>query len=121
MPEDDQKNQSSGMFGRLMSMSNDSIAKTVFMTVLVCLVCAVVVATAAVALKEKQETNKLVDKQQNILQVAGLDDESMSVEDRFSKSTRVLLIWSRAIMSMTSMCLNMTSVRPQKILNRISN
>jgi len=84
MPEEDQKSQNGGFIDRLMSMSNDSIVKTVFMTVLVCLVCAVVVATAAVALKEKQELNKVVDVQQNILQVAGLDDDSMSIEERFA-------------------------------------
>ncbi len=95
MPEEDQKpdnqTQASGLLGRLMSMPNDSMVKTVFMTVLVCLVCAVIVATAAVGLREKQETNKLVDKQQNILQVAGLDDESKSVQERFeSIDTRVV-------------------------------
>ena len=84
MPEDNQQKQpAGGIFSRIMSLSNDSIPKTVLMTVAVCLVCAVFVATAAVALKDRQETNKLVDKQQNILQVAGLDDDSMSVEERF--------------------------------------
>ena len=86
MPEEDkQKQQASGMFGRIMSLSNDSIPKTVLMTVVVCLVCAVVVATAAVALKDRQETNKLLDKQQNILQVAGLDDDSKTIEQRFEQ------------------------------------
>ncbi len=88
MPEEDQKSDNQtkqgGFLGRLLSMPNDSIVKTVFMTVMVCLVCAIVVATAAVALKEKQEINKLVDVRKNILQVAGLDDDSMSMEDRFA-------------------------------------
>ena len=84
MPEEDQNKQASGFLGRLMSMSNDSIVKTVFMTVLVCFVCAIVVATAAIALKEKQDLNKVVDVQQNILQVAGLDDDSMTIEERFT-------------------------------------
>ena len=84
MPEDNQQDNSKGGFiGRIMSLSNDSIPKTVLMTVAVCVVCAIFVATAAVALKERQENNKLVDKQQNILQVAGLDDDSMTVEERF--------------------------------------
>lgn len=84
MPEEDQqKQQSSGFIGRIMSLSNDSIPKTVLMTVAVCLVCAVFVATSAVVLKDRQETNKLVDKQQNILQVSGLDDDSMTIEQRF--------------------------------------
>lgn len=84
MPEENQQDKKAGGFiGRILSMPNDSIPKTVLMTVAVCLVCAVFVATAAVGLKERQEVNKLVDKQQNILQVAGLDDDSMSVEERF--------------------------------------
>ena len=86
MPEEDkQESQASGMIGRIMSLSNDSMPKTVLMTVAVCLVCAIVVATAAVALKDRQETNKLLDKQQNILQVAGLDDESKTIEQRFEQ------------------------------------
>lgn len=84
MPEENQQEQQTGGFlSRIMSLSNDSIPKTVLMTVAVCVVCAVFVATSAVVLKQRQETNKLVDKQQNILQVAGLDDDSMTVEQRF--------------------------------------
>jgi Na+-transporting NADH:ubiquinone oxidoreductase subunit C len=41
----------------------------------VCLVCSVFVAGAAVSLKDKQEANKLLDKQKKVLVVAGLMDE----------------------------------------------
>jgi len=41
----------------------------------VCLVCSVFVAGAAVSLKERQDTNKLLDKQKKVLIVAGLMDE----------------------------------------------
>lgn len=84
MPEDNQQQENNGGFlKRIMTLPNDSMPKTVAITVAVCLVCAIFVAASAVVLKERQERNKLVDKQQNILQVAGLDDESMSVEERF--------------------------------------
>ncbi|MEZ4333290.1 MAG: Na(+)-translocating NADH-quinone reductase subunit C [Myxococcota bacterium] len=42
----------------------------------VCLVCAVLVSGAAVGLKDRQETNRLLDRQEKVLKVAGLIDES---------------------------------------------
>jgi len=41
----------------------------------VCLVCAVFVSGSAVALKDKQEANKVLDRQKKVLTVAGLLDE----------------------------------------------
>ena len=41
----------------------------------VCLICSVVVATSAVALRERQDRNKVLDRQINVLMVAGLLDE----------------------------------------------
>lgn len=41
----------------------------------VCLVCAVFVSGAAVGLKEKQDANKLLDRQQKVLTVAGLIED----------------------------------------------
>ena len=46
-----------------------------------------VVSAAAVALKPVQTTNRLQDKQRNILQIAGLYDESRSIEEQFSQIT----------------------------------
>jgi Na+-transporting NADH:ubiquinone oxidoreductase subunit C len=43
--------------------------------VAVCLVCSVVVATSAVGLKERQEVNKVLDRQSKVLAVAGLMQE----------------------------------------------
>lgn len=49
----------------------------------VCLVCSVVVSGAAVALKDRQEENKLLDKQSKVLTVAGLmrEGESLSKDE----------------------------------------
>jgi Na+-transporting NADH:ubiquinone oxidoreductase subunit C len=49
----------------------------------VCFVCALVVATSAVGLKERQEANLLVDRQKKVLGVAGLlrEGESISNEE----------------------------------------
>ncbi|MBV1882664.1 MAG: Na(+)-translocating NADH-quinone reductase subunit C [Pseudomonadales bacterium] len=53
-------------------MSNDSTSKTLGVALLLCVVCSVVVSTAAVVLKPIQVQNKLLDKKQNILSAAGL-------------------------------------------------
>lgn len=71
--------------GFLGSMSNDSIAKTLIVTVSLCFVCAIVVSFAAVTLKDKQIVNALNDKRANILEVAGIDDTSVSIDERFQQ------------------------------------
>ena len=54
-------------------MSNkESFGKTIAVVVAVCLVCSVVVSGAAVGLRTEQQANKLLDKQTNILEAAGL-------------------------------------------------
>lgn len=45
----------------------------------VCLVCAVFVAGAAVGLKDRQDANKLLDRQQKVLTVAGLIEEGADI------------------------------------------
>lgn len=53
-------------------MSNDSILKTFIVAFLLCLVCAIVVSTAAVKLRPAQQANKALDMKQNILKAAGM-------------------------------------------------
>ncbi|PJK08495.1 Na(+)-translocating NADH-quinone reductase subunit C [Lysobacteraceae bacterium NML120232] len=57
-----------------MSNSQESIGRTLTVALLVCLVCSVVVAGAAVGLKPTQVVNRQLDKQRNILMIAGLAD-----------------------------------------------
>src|SRR5690606_40583739 len=59
----------------------ESTARTLLVALLVCLVCSVLVAGAAVALKPIQVVNSQLDKQRNILAIAGLGDPSMSAAD----------------------------------------
>ncbi|MCG4455613.1 MULTISPECIES: Na(+)-translocating NADH-quinone reductase subunit C [unclassified Pseudomonas] len=61
-----------------MSSQKESTARTLTVALLVCLVCSVFVAGAAVALKPIQVDNRLLDKQRSILAIAGLGDASMS-------------------------------------------
>ena len=70
-----------------MSASNDSIQKTLVVAILLCLVCSIIVAGAAVSLKPMQEANKLLDKKKNILAAAGLMEEGKSVDELFEQIT----------------------------------
>lgn len=71
--------------------SKDGIGKVIGVALALCVVCSVVVSTAAVQLKPAQEINKTHDLKRNILQAAGLYDASQSVESQFdSISTRVV-------------------------------
>ncbi len=65
-------------------MSNETVGKTLVVAFSVCLVCAIVVSTAAVALKPLQNANIEGDKQTNILAAAGLLDESVPVAEQFA-------------------------------------
>jgi len=59
----------------------DSIGRTFLVVFILCLVCSVVVSGAAVGLKSKQQAQILLDKQRNILDVAGLLKPKMSAEE----------------------------------------
>ncbi|XZE52151.1 Na(+)-translocating NADH-quinone reductase subunit C [Planctomycetaceae bacterium SH139] len=50
----------------------DSIGYTIGVAVVLCVVCSLVVSAAAVALKPRQELNKKLDRQRNILDATGL-------------------------------------------------
>lgn len=61
-----------------MSSQKESTTRTLLVALLVCLVCSVFVAGAAVALRPIQVENKQLDKQRSILAIAGLGNPSMS-------------------------------------------
>lgn len=61
-----------------MSSKKESTVRTLVVALLVCLVCSVFVAGAAVALRPIQTENKVLDKQRSILAIAGLGDASLS-------------------------------------------
>ncbi|MDB4263149.1 Na(+)-translocating NADH-quinone reductase subunit C [Porticoccaceae bacterium] len=68
-------------------MGNDSISKTFGVALALCIVCAVVVSSAAVILRPTQEINKLIDLKTNILASAGLLQEGVSIETQFEQIT----------------------------------
>ncbi|MEM8556079.1 MAG: NADH:ubiquinone reductase (Na(+)-transporting) subunit C, partial [Pseudomonadota bacterium] len=61
----------------------DSTGKTLFVAVGLCLFCSMIVSVAAVSLRPIQDANKLLDKQKNILQVAGLYEDGIDIADAF--------------------------------------
>lgn len=74
-----------------LKLPNDSMAKTLAVAICLCLVCSVIVSTAATLLKPAQVANKLIDKKRNIVAVAGLADPSRSVDESFAQiETRVV-------------------------------
>ena len=56
---------------------------TILFATAVCIVCAIVVSTAAVSLKERQEINAALEKQRNVLEAAGLREpkEKLDAEE----------------------------------------
>jgi len=84
MSDDTQQDAPKGVIGRFLALPTDSIPKTVFVAVSVCLVASMVVSAAAVALRPAQAINALKDKQINILQVAGVYEPGTDVIDAFS-------------------------------------
>ncbi|WP_372873514.1 Na(+)-translocating NADH-quinone reductase subunit C [Pseudomonas sp.] len=78
-----------------MSSQKESTARTLTVALLVCLVCSVFVAGAAVALKPTQVENSLLDKQRSILAIAGLgapDMSSAQVKDMFKSTIKAKLV-----------------------------
>ena len=84
MPDDQNQVQSQGAIKRFLALSPDSVPKTIFVAVAVCLVASMVVSAAAVALRPIQDVNALKDKQINILQVAGIYEPGTDVVEAFA-------------------------------------
>ncbi len=68
-------------------MANDSIKKTFGVATALCVVCAIVVSSAAVILRPAQQANKLLDLKTNILASAGLLKVGVDVETQFEQIT----------------------------------
>ncbi|MEX2132428.1 MAG: Na(+)-translocating NADH-quinone reductase subunit C [Pseudohongiellaceae bacterium] len=62
-------------------VSRDSTSKTLMTALVLCVVCSVLVSSAAVILKPRQDANKLLDRNRNILVAAGLFDSSAHTND----------------------------------------
>ncbi len=65
--------------------SKDSIANVLIVAISLCLVCSVMVSTAAVVLKPIQEANKRVDRMKNILNAAAIYDPARDIDEQFEQ------------------------------------
>jgi Na+-transporting NADH:ubiquinone oxidoreductase subunit C len=65
--------------------NNDSVSKTLLVAFLLCVVCSVVVSTAAVLLKPMQDANVEQDRKRNILGAAGMLEAGIDIDEQFSQ------------------------------------
>lgn len=84
MSDEINQDKPKGAIGRFLALPADSVPKTIFVAVAVCLVASMIVSAAAVALRPIQAVNALKDKQVNILQVAGIYDPEVDVLEAFA-------------------------------------
>jgi len=72
-------------------VSNDKISKILTVAFALCIVCSVIVSTAAVMLKPAQEANQALDRKRNILAAAGMLEEGRSIDEQFAQiDTRIV-------------------------------
>ncbi|KGJ06527.1 Na+-transporting NADH:ubiquinone oxidoreductase subunit C [Paracoccus halophilus] len=73
-----------GFLRRFWALPTDSVPKTLFVAIALCLFASMIVSAAAVALRPQQAENRLRDKQVNILQVAGLYQPGTDIGEAFA-------------------------------------
>lgn len=69
----------------VLALPNDSRKKTFIVAFVLCLICSIAVSSAAVLLKPVQDKNKQMDKQRNIVAIADLAKDGMSVNEAFQQ------------------------------------
>lgn len=87
MPPDSPPTQAPAGRGFLARFPADSPVRAFAIVIAVCVVCSVLVSSAAVVLAPVQKANALRIKQRQILQAAGLFDRSTGVEQQFAQVT----------------------------------
>lgn len=65
-------------------INSDSFMRTITVAVVLCLVCSLIVSSAAVLLKEKQDLNASLDKKKNVLVAANLLNADTDIETAFA-------------------------------------
>lgn len=77
---------------KILAQSNDSLEKTIAIALSISFVCAILVSFAAVALRPMQADNKALDMKKNILDVAGLLQEGVDINDAFDQQIEAKLV-----------------------------
>jgi Na+-transporting NADH:ubiquinone oxidoreductase subunit C len=73
-------------------MQRESVMRSLIVATCLCIVCSVLVSSAAVSLKPLQEKNKLEQMWQDVLKVAGRYQEGVPVEEQFRKQVESRLV-----------------------------
>ena len=73
-------------------MPNDSVKKTITVTLVLCLICSIFVSVAAVGLSSVQKENKRLDKVKNILIAGGLYGETTDVPKVYKEKIVPLMV-----------------------------
>lgn len=73
-------------------MANETVKKTITVTLLLCLVCSILVSGAAVSLRPAQIANQELDFKRNILSTVGLLDPARSVEEVFDERVTIRVV-----------------------------
>ena len=68
-----------------MASNKDSFSRTLIFVVVLSLVCSIIVSTAAVVLRPKQQENAVLDVQRNILAVAGLLNKDTNIPQTYKQ------------------------------------
>ena len=74
-----------GWLATFCNMPNDSTRKTLIVALALCLVCSILVSTAAVKLQPLQQRNQELDRKKIILEVAGLLKPGVSIDELFKQ------------------------------------
>ncbi|MBE0434316.1 MAG: Na(+)-translocating NADH-quinone reductase subunit C [Methylomicrobium sp.] len=77
---------------KILAQSNDRLEKTIAIALSISFVCAILVSFAAVALRPMQAENKALDMKKNILDVAGLLQEGVDINEAFDQQIEAKLV-----------------------------
>ncbi len=86
------KSSSTPIHKRLLALPNDDKRKIVFVATILCLVCSVLVSTAAVTLRSLQENNAQIARKMEILKVAGLRSSGVDLDVYFNQHIQTKIV-----------------------------
>jgi Na+-transporting NADH:ubiquinone oxidoreductase subunit C len=96
-------------------MQTESNKQTLIVATCLCLVCSVMVSTAAVVLRPAQQIQKMLDIQKNILKVAGIYDKTLKVDSQFKVVEPVLIeLTGKRITDPSEEGINLKTYDPRK-------
>lgn len=72
-------------------MQRESVSQSLLVATCLCIVCSVLVSSAAVLLKDRQEANKLKQIQRDVLTVAGLYQEGEPILEQFKQVDKMVV------------------------------